>query len=246
MPLSCRAATTLAPSPCGRRIDGPFLVRILAVAEHLLPLEAQVQGAGKTAFGRHAGKIVGDRPIVKGRVGKGLAGQLPPQFQRGAAVGLDLLEDLAVLPGVGGDRREGMVLGRRADHRRPADVDLLDGLLERHARLADRGLEGIEVDDHQLEGQDAVLGQGLHVLGVVVPAEDAAVDLGMQRLEPPVHHLGKARVVGNVADRDAFGLQVFAGSAGAEDFHAGGDQSAGEIGQPLFIADTDQDTLNAG
>ena len=166
--------------------------------------------------------------------------------KRGAAVGLDLLEDLAVLPGVGGDRREGMVLGRRADHRRPADVDLLDRLFERHARLADRGFEGVEIDDHQFEGQDAVLGQGLHVLGVVVPAEDAAVDLGMQRLEPPVHHLGEARVVRNVADRDAFGLQVFAGAAGAEDFHAGGDQSAGEIGQPLFIADTDQDTLNAG
>ena len=27
-------------------------------------------------------------------------------------------------------------------------------------------------------------------------------------------------------------FQVFAGSAGAEDFHAGGGQSAGEIGQP--------------
>ena len=138
-----------------------------------------------------------------------------------------------------------MVLGRRADHRRPADVDLLDGLVERYARLADRGFEGVEIDDHEFEGEDAVLGQGPHVLGVVVPAEDAAVDLGMQRLQPPVHHLGKARVVRNVADRDAFGFQVFAGSAGAEDLHAGGGQSAGEIGQPLLIADADQDTLNA-
>ncbi len=179
-------------------------------------------------------------------MGEGLAGQLPPQFQGRAAAGLDLLEDLAVLPLVRGDSGEGMVLGRRADHRRPADIDLLDRLIERHARLADRGFERIKIDDHQFEGQDAVFGQGPHVFGVVVAAEDAAVDLGVQRLEPPVHHLGEARVVRNVADRDAFGLQVFAGSTGAEDFHAGGDQTAGEIGQPLLIADTDQDTLNAG
>ena len=61
-----------------------------------------------------------------------------------------------------------------------------------------------------------------------------------------MHHLGEARVVGNVTDGDAFGLQVFAGSAGAEDFHAGGDQSASKIGQSLFITDADQNTLNAG
>ena len=134
---------------------------------------------GKRPSAVHAGKIVGDGPIVKGRVGKGLAGQFPPQFQGGAAVGLDLLQDLAILPGVGGDGREGMVLGRRADHRRAADIDLFDGLIERHARLADRGFERIKIDDNQLEGQDAMLGQGLHVLGIVVPAEDAAMDLGV-------------------------------------------------------------------
>ncbi len=126
--------------------------------------------------------------------------KLPPQFQRRAAVGRDLLENLGILPGVGGDRREGVVLGRRPDHRRPADVDLLDRLVERHVRLADGGFERIEIHHDQFEGEDAVLGQRLHVLGVVVPAEDAAVDLRMERLEPPVHHFREAGVVGHVAD----------------------------------------------
>ena len=110
----------------------------------------------------------------------------------------------------------------------------------------DRGLERIEIHHHQLEGEDAVLGQRLHVLGIVVPAEDAAVDLGMERLEPAVHHFGEAGVVGDVADRDALALQVLSGAAGAEDFHAGGGQSAGEIGQPQLVADADQGTLDAG
>ena len=108
-----------------------------------------------------------------------------------------------ILRGAGGDGREGVILGRRADHRRPADVDVLDRLVERHARPGDRGLERIQIDHHQLEGEDAVLGQGLHVVGIIVPAEDAAVDLGVQRLEPAVHHLGKAGIVGDVADRNA-------------------------------------------
>ena len=87
---------------------------------------------------------------------------------------------------------------------------------------------------------------GLHVLGIVVPAEDAAVDLGMQRLQPAVHHFRKAGVLGDVADGDALGFQVFAGAAGAVDFHAGGDQAAGEVGQAELVADADQRTLNAG
>ena len=154
-------------------------------------------------------------------------------------MGLDLLEDFTVLPLFGGDGRKGMVLGRRADHGRSADVDLLDRLFERHARLADRGFKRVKVDDYQFEGQDAVVDEGLHVLGVVVPAEDPAMDLGMQRFEPPVHHFGKTGVVR--ASRTGIPSDSrCAGSSGAEDFHAGGNQAAGETGQPLFITDTDQ------
>ena len=87
---------------------------------------------------------------------------------------------------------------------------------------------------------------GLHVLGIVVAAEDAAVDLGMERLQPAVHHLGEAGVLGDVADGDALALQVLAGAAGAEDFHAGGGQAAGEVGQAELVADADQRTLDAG
>ena len=178
-------------------------------------------------------------------MGEGLAGQAAAKFQRGAAVGRDLVENLRVLGGVGGDGGEGVVLGRRTHQRRPADVDLLDGLVQGDALAGHGGLERIEVHHHQLEGEDAVLGQRLHVLGVVVAAEDSAVDLRMEGFQPAVHHFGKAGVLGHVADGDALAFQVFSGAAGAEDFHAGGGQSAGEAGQPQLVADADQGTLNA-
>ncbi len=84
-----------------------------------------------------------------------------------------------------------------------------------------------------------MFGQGLHVFGIVVAAEDAAVDLRMQGFQPAVHHFGEAGVLGNVAHRKAFAFQVFAGAAGAEDFHAGGGQSPGKTGQPELVAYTD-------
>jgi hypothetical protein len=52
-----------------------------------------------------------------------------------------------------------VVLGRRPDHRRPADVDLLDGLLDGDPLADDGGLEGIQIDHHQFEGDDPVFGQ---------------------------------------------------------------------------------------
>ena len=200
-------------------------------------------GNGPSAH--RAGEEVGDRPIVAGGLGEGLAGQAAAELERRAAVGGDLIENLRILGAVGGDGGEGVVLGRRAHQRRPANVDLLDGLLLGDALAGHRGLEGIEIHHHQLEGEDAVLGQRFHVRGIVVAAEDSAVDLRVERFEPAVHHFGEAGVLGHVADGDALVLQVFSGSAGAEDFHAQGSQPAGETGKPHLVADTDQGTLNA-
>ncbi len=44
-----------------------------------------------------------------------------------------------------------MILRRRADHRRPADVDVLDRLLQCHARLGNRLLKRIEIDAKQID-----------------------------------------------------------------------------------------------
>ena len=63
-----------------------------------------------------------------------------------------------------------------------------------------------------------MLGRRFHVLRVIVPGEDAAVDLWMERFQPAFHHFGEAGVLGDVADADALLLQVLPRAAGAIDF----------------------------
>jgi len=65
-----------------------------------------------------------------------------------------------------------------------------------------------------------VLGERGHVLGVVVSAEDAAVNFGVKRLDAAVHHFGKSGVLGDVADGDAGVGQVTACTASAEQLNA--------------------------
>ncbi len=50
----------------------------------------------------------------------------------------------------------GVVLGGGADHRRPADVDVFDAIVESRA-FGDGGLERIEVHHQQIDRLDAVL-----------------------------------------------------------------------------------------
>ena len=60
--------------------------------------------------------------------------------------------------------------------------------------------ERVEIDHDQVDRRDAVLGHRRGMLGIVAHAEQAAMDLGVERLDPPVHHFGKAGEVADVAD----------------------------------------------
>ena len=64
-----------------------------------------------------------------------------------------------------------MVLGRGADHRRPADVDVLD--YDAGLDVLDRNglLEGIEVDADEVDRRDRLAFERRHVLGIVAAGE---------------------------------------------------------------------------
>ena len=74
------------------------------------------------------GEPAGDHRIIGGGAGVGLGGEGLAEGERGAAR-LELGQQFGIIGGVGDDRDEGVVLGRRADHRRAADVDILDDLV---------------------------------------------------------------------------------------------------------------------
>jgi hypothetical protein len=54
-------------------------------------------------------------------------------------------------------------------------------MFERDARLGDGLLEGVEVDDDEVDGLDAVLGRLLAMLVVVAQEEESAVDFRFYR-----------------------------------------------------------------
>ena len=57
---------------------------------------------------------------------------------------------------IGDDRDAAIILGRAAEHRGAADVDVFDGMFEGHVRFVDGLLEGIEVDHDEVDWFDPV------------------------------------------------------------------------------------------
>ena len=152
------------------RVVGGALVGVLAVGqvEHLLE-GAQVQRREVVAL---LGEPPGDRGVVAGGVGERLGREPLARRHRQQPVGVaQLLEHRVVALRGRDDRGEGVVLGARADHRRAADVDVLDDLFLADAAAPRRALEGVEVDADQVDELDPLLGRRAHVLGVVAHRE---------------------------------------------------------------------------
>lgn len=137
------------------------------------------------------------------------------------------IDDGAVLVRAGGDGHVAIVLGRRAQHRRPADVDVFDRLLQRAAGAGHGGLERIEVHDQQVDRRDLLLG---HHVGVdIAPPEQPAVDARVQGLHPAIHDFGEACVLRDFGHRQAFLGQQAGGAAGGQEFDAPFVQGAREL-----------------
>src|SRR6516165_5725569 len=62
----------------------------------------------------------------------------------------------------------------------------------------------------------------------------------MQRLDPPIHHFGKAGVLRDVDDRHSLLNQKAARAAGRDDFEAETSETFDEGGEFGFVADADE------
>src|SRR5580692_6178918 len=121
----------------------------------------------------------------------------------------------------------GGILARRADenHQRemqqhriePIDMVVVNfypfekTVAASHVRLADVGcghgfLEWIEIHDHHVNRLDPMLLHLALMILVSAPGQDSAVNLGMQRLDPTVEHLGQA---GKILDGPDFHSCLF-------------------------------------
>ena len=138
----------------------------------------------------------------------------------------------------------GVVLGRGADHGGAADVDVLDAGREVGA-LGDGRFERIEIDDEEIDRADAVRLHRARMLAVVADREQAAVHLGMQRLDAAVHHFGKAGELGDVEHGNAGIGQRLARAAGGNELDAVRGQRAGEIDQARLVGNGEEGARDA-
>ena len=66
-------------------------------------------------------------------------------------------EDPGVIGRVGDHGDRCVVLGSASQHRGPPDIDILDGFIKSDALLGDGLLEGVEIDDYEIDGGNVVL-----------------------------------------------------------------------------------------
>ncbi|MCY1535287.1 hypothetical protein D9M68_706840 [compost metagenome] len=201
-------------------------MRVFAIAHHF------AQFAGKAAIGNFGivdrfGEPARNGAVIGGGAGIGFCGQLLAQLVGNAAIA-DGFEDRRIIGGVDDDGHKGVVLGCRAHHGGAANVDILDDLVI--GRAGGDGLfEGVEIDGDEIDGADLVFSHRCLMLGIVAHCKKAAMDLWMQRLDPAVHHFGKAREIGNLAHRQAGIANELVSAAGRNQLHARGAEPLGEV-----------------
>ena len=221
-------------------VVGGALVRVLAVfeLEDLLVVAHHV--LGEVAVG--LAEPVGDHEVVVCRAVEGFGRQAAEGLDVELAVaGLHLGEQLIVVLVAGDHGDAGVVLGGGADHARAADVDVLDHDLILDPAPAGDLLERVEAAHDHVDGLDAVLPDGRHVLRYVAAREDPGHELGVHRLDAPVQHLREAR---DLFDEGDGILEQLRGAAGGDDGHAHVGETLGERLDAALVEHRDEGSLD--
>jgi hypothetical protein len=127
-----------------------------------------------------------------------------------------------------------VILGRRANHRRAADIDILDrrGVI---GALRHGLLERIEIDHKKVDRRDSVRLHRRAVIRVVAQRQKPAMHHRVQRFHAPVHHLGKARHIGHVPHREAGLAQAARGAPGREQLDTPIRERPAQIDKPGLV-----------
>ena len=222
-------------------VERRLLVRVLAVAQVLQFFVNQRQGLRKGILreGFAPEQVRRHHGVVPGGVRECLGGELGARVDAGGAgIGLEVPEDLRVVGRIDDDGHRLVVPGRRTHHCGAADVDVLDGVSVGAVGFRDRCREWIQVNGEQVDARDVVL---LHD-GIVDAAstEQSAMHARVQRLDAPVHDLGKAGVRRDLDHRNAGVGQRAGGTTGAEDFDFACNQGAREFNDARLVGDRQQ------
>ena len=213
-------------------------MRVLAIAQ---PLRQRArEGAAARSLNLHRIRHpVGHRRVIGRRPRIGVLRQPLAHGQIGAALRVQLRQHLGIVLHIDDDAHKGVVLRRRADHRRAADVDILDAIVIA-AALGDGFFKRVQVHHQQVDHPDPMFGSGRLMPGIVAQRQKPAMHDRMQRLDAAVHHLGEAGDLGHVLDRDPCLAQGLGGAAGRQDLDPFGVKRTGKVDQPGLVRDRDQ------
>jgi hypothetical protein len=137
-----------------------------------------------------------------------------------------------------------VVLGRGAQHRRAADVDLLDGVGQRDIRLCHGGFERVQVHHHQIDGLQSVLLEIRAVALVIAASEQAAVDPRVQRLHAAAEHLRAAGERLDVHHLESGFAQRAGRAARGHQLDAEFGESAGKVDEARLVGNGEQRPLD--
>ena len=132
--------------------------------------------------------------------------------------------------------------GGRGEQRHAPDVDHLEGLVDGDRGGTDLWREGSDVDDHDVDGLHAVLGEAGHVRGDVTPGQDACVDLGVEGLDLAAHDWRQRRQVGEGTNGQASRFERLARPVGGVDLYLRGEKSSGQFDDPVAVRDREEGT----
>src|SRR5438128_6500517 len=216
---------------------------ILAVAEVAHLVAAQGEVLRQRCRRVRPAKVLADGGVVGGGVTEGYGGKVPPERRRNAARVLERVEDGRVIARPHHRKHVVMVLRRRAQQRHTPDVDRLDRL-----RVAGPGRhrlhEGVEIDDHEIDELQLTLGELLKMTRLVAARQDAGVHVGVQRLYPPIEHLGEPRQFLKRVNRDVRLAQHPLGAAGRVHRDGKAIEPAGEFDESALVRDTEERVHN--
>ena len=128
-----------------------------------------------------------------------------------------------------------MIFRRAAQHRRSADVNVFNRVVQTHVRLGDGLLEGIKIHHDEINRLNVMRADGGLVRLVAANEQQAAVDFRMQGFDAAIEHFGKAGVFADVFHRQPGLAQRFGGAAGGKNLNSGFCQNLCERNQARFV-----------
>jgi hypothetical protein len=233
-----RLAMRLEPRGLARpHVQGRRLMRVLPVAERARALEhARRHGGRLVGRGGAPRQLAGDRSVVARRARE--RGHCPVPPLGGGDAARQRLAHLLVLRRIVEHDHRVMVLGRGAQQRHAADVDLLH-----HARVVERAaflLERVERHRDEIDGLERARAQLGQVGGHAAPGEDGRVHVRVERLHAPAQQLGHAGPVLDRGHREAGSSQVFSRPARCDETRSGSREQRCELGGAALVGEREQ------